>query len=337
MQVDAELVRDHVRERGLAEAGRAGEQEVIERPAVLLRRAHRDLEVVDQLALADVLVERARPQRGLPRLLAARSAARDLARRLRRRVDVRRRCASCAPLRSPAACSAAPGAAASRCVASSATGEVARPPARPRPAASPCRRARVTTSSSSGCRFGASRARIAPGRRRDRPQARPARPTTARSISHFSCSSTTSSSAVFLPMPLILRQPGDVLARDQRRDVARRSSPTGSRSPCVGPTFFTVISRSNSARSCVIDEAEQRDLGLAHLREHAQRHALAVRRQRRERVRRARHLVADAVAVDDDVLAVAHQRALEPRDHGRALTTARHEPRRRSAAPTGRA
>ena len=68
--VDAELVRDHVRERGLAEAGRPGEQHVVERLAALLRAAHETLQVLDQLALADVLVEGARAQRGLPRALA---------------------------------------------------------------------------------------------------------------------------------------------------------------------------------------------------------------------------------------------------------------------------
>src|SRR5262249_59985896 len=38
---------------------------------------------------------------------------------------------------------------------------------------------------------------------------------------------------------------------------------------------------------------------------------------RTEGERRARHLVTHPAAVDHDVLAVAEQRALEPRDHGR--------------------
>jgi hypothetical protein len=57
----------------------------------------------------------------------------------------------------------------------------------------------------------------------------------------------------------------------------------------------------------VIREPEQRDRGLAHLRVNTQHDRLAVRRQGRERVRRARDLVADAVAVDDDLFAFAQQ------------------------------
>jgi hypothetical protein len=93
VEVDAELVGDHVGQRGLAEARRAGEQEVIERPSVLLGGAHRDLKVVDQLALADVVVERARPQRGMPHLLTGALGDGDLAGGVgryegRRRVDM---------------------------------------------------------------------------------------------------------------------------------------------------------------------------------------------------------------------------------------------------------
>ena len=62
---DAELVGDDVGERRLAEPGRAVEQHVIERFAALLRRRNRDLEVLAHAVLADVFVERARPQPGL--------------------------------------------------------------------------------------------------------------------------------------------------------------------------------------------------------------------------------------------------------------------------------
>ena len=60
----AELVGDDVGERRLAEPGRAVEQHVIERLAALPRRGDRDLQVLADAVLADVLVERARPQAG---------------------------------------------------------------------------------------------------------------------------------------------------------------------------------------------------------------------------------------------------------------------------------
>ena len=69
-------LRDHVRERRLAEPGRAVQQHVVERLAALPRRGDRDLQVLADAVLADVLVERARAQ---PRLV------------LRVLVDARRR------------------------------------------------------------------------------------------------------------------------------------------------------------------------------------------------------------------------------------------------------
>ena len=62
----AELVGDDVGERRLAEPGRAVEQHVIERFAALLRRGDRDVQVLADALLADVVVERARAQ---PRLV----------------------------------------------------------------------------------------------------------------------------------------------------------------------------------------------------------------------------------------------------------------------------
>ena len=57
-------LRDHVRERRLAEARRAVQQHVIERLAALLRRGDRHLQVLADAVLADVLVEHARTQPG---------------------------------------------------------------------------------------------------------------------------------------------------------------------------------------------------------------------------------------------------------------------------------
>ena len=121
VEVDAELVRDHVRERGLAEARRAREQEVVERPAALLRGAHRDLRFSIRsrwpMYSSKLRGRSAACQR------AARRAARPRRPRGRRRGSppARRRCASCAPW-STSACSAAPAAADSRSSRSGGTG-----------------------------------------------------------------------------------------------------------------------------------------------------------------------------------------------------------------------
>ena len=58
----AELVGDDVGQGGLAEAGRPVEQHVIEGLAALPRRGDGDVQVLADLVLADVLVERARTQ-----------------------------------------------------------------------------------------------------------------------------------------------------------------------------------------------------------------------------------------------------------------------------------
>ena len=60
----AELVRDDVRQRRLAEPGRPVEQHVVERLAALPRRRDRHLQVLADAILADVLVERPRAQPG---------------------------------------------------------------------------------------------------------------------------------------------------------------------------------------------------------------------------------------------------------------------------------
>src|SRR5207248_6520690 len=75
-QVHAELARDDVRERGLAEARRAEEQHVIERFGARARRGDEDLELAAHLLLPDVLGERRRPERALELLLLARRRAR---------------------------------------------------------------------------------------------------------------------------------------------------------------------------------------------------------------------------------------------------------------------
>ena len=75
-QIDAELVRDDVRERGLAQTRRAEQQRVIERFAALPRGRDEDLELRLDARLADVLGEPPRPHGAIERfvVLGARSA-----------------------------------------------------------------------------------------------------------------------------------------------------------------------------------------------------------------------------------------------------------------------
>ena len=62
-QVDAELVRDDVRQRGLAEPRRPEQQHVVERFAALARGLDEDRQLAADLFLPDVLVEHPRTQR----------------------------------------------------------------------------------------------------------------------------------------------------------------------------------------------------------------------------------------------------------------------------------
>ncbi len=66
---DAELLADDLRERRLAEPGRADEQDVVERLAAGLRGGERDRELLLDALLADELVELARAERALELLL----------------------------------------------------------------------------------------------------------------------------------------------------------------------------------------------------------------------------------------------------------------------------
>ena len=81
VQLDAHLVREDVRERRLAEAGRAAEQDVIER--LLRRRAASTKTRRFSLCfvLPDVVVERARPKDAIEALVVAEHGARSQPRR----------------------------------------------------------------------------------------------------------------------------------------------------------------------------------------------------------------------------------------------------------------
>ena len=70
-EIDAELARDDLRQRGLAEARRADEQHVIERFVARPRRLDEDRQVRARLLLADELGQPLRPQRGVRGVLLA--------------------------------------------------------------------------------------------------------------------------------------------------------------------------------------------------------------------------------------------------------------------------
>ena len=70
-EIDAELARDDLRERGLAQARRPDEQDVIERLFAPARRLDEHREIGARLRLPDELGEPLRAQRGVRVLVAA--------------------------------------------------------------------------------------------------------------------------------------------------------------------------------------------------------------------------------------------------------------------------
>ena len=70
-QVDLELVRDDVRERGLAEPRRPEDEHVIERLAAHARRLDEDIHLRRHLGLSHVLRETLRTHRALDDLVVA--------------------------------------------------------------------------------------------------------------------------------------------------------------------------------------------------------------------------------------------------------------------------
>ena len=92
LEADAELVRDDVRERGLAEARRAEDQHVIERLAAVARGRDEDLHLRLHGRLADVVGERLRPHRAVVDLFLALAAGGDRRGRVRSSRAVLARC-----------------------------------------------------------------------------------------------------------------------------------------------------------------------------------------------------------------------------------------------------
>lgn len=71
-QVHAQLGRDDVGQRGLAQTGRAEQQHMIERLAAFLGSADKDFKLLAGLGLAHILIKQFRAQRAFQRLLALR-------------------------------------------------------------------------------------------------------------------------------------------------------------------------------------------------------------------------------------------------------------------------
>ena len=70
-EIDAEFARHDLRQRGLAEPGRADEQHMVERLVARARGLDEDAQIGARLLLADELAEPLRPQRGLRDVLVA--------------------------------------------------------------------------------------------------------------------------------------------------------------------------------------------------------------------------------------------------------------------------
>ena len=66
--VDAEFMRNDVRQRGFTQTGRAEQQHMVERLAALFRRTDENFQLLPRLGLADVVVKQLGPQRPLDRL-----------------------------------------------------------------------------------------------------------------------------------------------------------------------------------------------------------------------------------------------------------------------------
>src|SRR5690606_36085620 len=80
LQVHAELVRNDVRERRLAETGRSEEERVIERFAALTRGRDEDRHLLLDARLADVVREAARTHGAVERLVLVRRGRRHYSR-----------------------------------------------------------------------------------------------------------------------------------------------------------------------------------------------------------------------------------------------------------------
>ncbi len=68
-EVDTEFARHDLRQRGLAETGRAGKQHMVERLATVARRLDEDRQILARLLLADEFVQHLGAQRGFEAVL----------------------------------------------------------------------------------------------------------------------------------------------------------------------------------------------------------------------------------------------------------------------------
>src|SRR5689334_12652370 len=216
-----QLGRHDLRERGLAEPGRSRQQHVVERLAALLRRLDEHRQLVLHRALADEVLEPARPQRAVE-LLVGPGGRRGLD-----ALDARRPDAALVPHR--AALRASPIRSSGVSPSASASSSSASWALKPRPTR-PCR-ASVRGSSVLVITISS----------------------IADSPATFSRSSTMIRSAVRLPMP------GTAWKRALSPEAIARSSsfvvpPDSTASATFGPTPCTPISSRNSSRSSSLEK-----------------------------------------------------------------------------------
>ena len=290
-QVHAELVRDDVRQRRLAEPRRAEQQHVVERFAALARRLDEDRRAARGSS----------PGRRIRRGRAAAARARRLLPARRRPWPPTTRLSS--------SFSIAIGRVSMPCASSFSAWRM--------PSAT---RNAVGQLLDRGDRF-----LVAVAEREQRVQdvaRQPAarggrRPPVVRSAPSLSFSSSSSRSAVFLPMPGILRQPAGVLHRHRLRELgdrqAREHRERGARADAGDLQQLP-----ERAPLVVGAEAEEQVRVLAHDEVREQRHALAGRRQVVERAHRHVDLVGDALHVEQELRRILlEQGAGEAADHGR--------------------
>ena len=305
------------RERGLAEAGRAVEQQVVERLAARARGADEDGEV---LAQRDPGRSSRRACAGAARSSSAASsgsARRDRSPRAALGSDHRAspRSASAHPdldvgIRQPTLRLASLERAL-RLLRADSRGSAA--PRAPRRAAAALARRGVARD-----------ARRAHGAPRAPRRGRAARRRCARPSSRR--------------RPGTARSGAGVAVADRARADPPGSMPESTVCASFGPTRLARSSSSKAVRSSARREAEELERALAHVRVDAQRDGLAVVGQRREGRERDEHLVADAVHVDH-ARASACARAARPRaarSRPRPRATTRAASRRRRARARAR-
>src|SRR6266545_5817752 len=316
---DAQVAGEDVRERGLAEAGRPGEEDVVERVAPRLRRRRVDLEVPDDLLLPDVLLEGRWAERLLEPLLAFVGAGRDVAQGLHAHGGGTVSRGGDAPVSAGSPAHQLQRVA-EQLVDLLAFGRVAEPVHRA------VRLRRLVAEPEQ---------RVAELLERARPRRRPRRTRGAGEQRELLLQLDHEPLRGLLPDAGDLRQPRHVRLRDRLREVLRLD-PREDVLRRPRPDPLHVDERSEDRLLVLRREPVQLDRVLPHVRERAEGRRLAVRRELGERHGREVDEVADAAHVEDGVVgALLGHLPGEAGDHG-AARWSRREGRRRARASAAR-